>query len=1016
MLTSSPRQSIAGALFLSLFATLPLSATPLHEGCDLRQSLQVIESSRPLQPEHWQVSRNGDDLWLVDGQTLLRATADGQIRGRVHLSFEVRDSYSTADDGLIVLPESRHGRVWRLDANGRLLWRGESANQIIGEFSDGRIAVITPAHTVRIWAPNGAVLREISAEAFQLEDFYRGNIGPADELVLASLDPNRPNLPSTLLWLDGDGREKRQIPLDIASGPRPTLLADGRLWVVENRDGAGRQSLYDANGELLRQQDFSLDPYPVFRRLSATRWLLADEQRLQILDANGNQQEIPFRAEGIYESPPALVPFADGVAALRAAGDRRVLTAISASGLMRDLAEADPVPQRLGTTPNGGLLWVLEHADGVVQTRRFLASGLPGDPGLPPLQASRTVLPAAAVDGSDLRWLGGDDSRRLLGQSLVCHLRGDEGEQRYDCVDRSTAAPRHQTQLQRRHSATLLADDRLRIVALRGTGAYRLDILPDGSREEQELSGITQALDFRVDRSGRVVVLDRRPDNASGTGQLLIYAADQATPAVFTTPLSTLEFSRMLAPGSGEPLLLNLRVNGQERLLQVSDQGGLIAQAPLTSTARLIEAYRLSDGTQLVQLQYLTDMRQSLLHVDGDRVIWQQERPVFRLKTHLYGAQAILVSSDPNGVLLERLSAATGESLELGRFANGGRLDQLDPFSPVPAHQLDANGKFRILIDMADSAYGIRTEYCAKQLDPVAPTRIPVDQSGLSGVWYAPNNSGQGFFLDYFPQSRTLFMPWFTYNTGPESANTTSSPLRTQWYTLQGSVTADSPRAELTLFQNTVGNFMAGPATIAEPIGQAVLTAVDCNRAVLGYRFGSTGPESTIVLHRLAGGGAPCRLPDGRQQPGRDQRPPARGFDTRMSGAWRVPDLSGQGFMLSVDPPQGAQPGLLFGAWFTYRDASVRDDDQHAWFSIQAALNADGPNGRAQGVLYVAHGGFRDAGINDQVDRVGEFTIQFHDCQTATAHYRFDRHANAGPLAGQQGQIELQRLAPCAAP
>ena len=89
-----------------------------------------------------------------------------------------------------------------------------------------------------------------------------------------------------------------------------------------------------------------------------------------------------------------------------------------------------------------------------------------------------------------------------------------------------------------------------------------------------------------------------------------------------------------------------------------------------------------------------------------------------------------------------------------------------------------------------------------------SPAATPdLNQHGLTGSWYEPATSGQGFAVEVFPNQSPgngqVFVSWFTFDTVSGGAG------RQRWYTLQGDVGTGQPNAALTIYQNTGGNFNA---------------------------------------------------------------------------------------------------------------------------------------------------------------------------------------------------------------
>jgi len=114
--------------------------------------------------------------------------------------------------------------------------------------------------------------------------------------------------------------------------------------------------------------------------------------------------------------------------------------------------------------------------------------------------------------------------------------------------------------------------------------------------------------------------------------------------------------------------------------------------------------------------------------------------------------------------------------------------------------------------------------------------------AALSGGWFEPATSGQGFVLEVLPEVPAIIAGWFTFARENESGN--------RWFTLEGDYVDNV--GTLTIYQSTGGTFddPANVDTVA--VGSALLTFFDCTSAELEYQF-EDGLSGTIPLQRLVG-------------------------------------------------------------------------------------------------------------------------------------------------------------------
>jgi hypothetical protein len=271
-------------------------------------------------------------------------------------------------------------------------------------------------------------------------------------------------------------------------------------------------------------------------------------------------------------------------------------------------------------------------------------------------------------------------------------------------------------------------------------------------------------------------------------------------------------------------------------------------------------------------------------------------------------------------------------------------------------------------------------------------TGFDPNQHGLTGSWYEPATSGQGFALEIYPsvppRTGLAFGSWFTFDA------IAGGPERQRWYTLQGSVVTGQPSAFLTIYRNTGGNFNAPPATGVEAVGTATLSFNACSSGQLTYNFtDGTGRAGTIPLTRL--------LPNVTCSA---KAPSATNADFALSGSWYAgAATSGQGFMAEVAPSIGA----FVLSWFTYApNGAASGAAGQRWYTAQGAFT---PGLRTIAVtIYETTSGTFDASpsAGQGTVAVGTGTMRFLSCTAATFSYNF----TGGSSIGRSATIPLSRV------
>ena len=129
----------------------------------------------------------------------------------------------------------------------------------------------------------------------------------------------------------------------------------------------------------------------------------------------------------------------------------------------------------------------------------------------------------------------------------------------------------------------------------------------------------------------------------------------------------------------------------------------------------------------------------------------------------------------------------------------------------------------------------------------------------LSGNWYDPATSGQGFVFEVNPLAPVVFFAWYTYSPTGQMAGAAGQ----RWFTGQGSFTPGARMIPLTLAETTGGVFdQPTPATQATvAVGTATVTFMSCTSAQLQFNFtggSNTGHAGTIALSRVGPVPAGC--------------------------------------------------------------------------------------------------------------------------------------------------------------
>ena len=428
----------------------------------------------------------------------------------------------------------------------------------------------------------------------------------------------------------------------------------------------------------------------------------------------------------------------------------------------------------------------------------------------------------------------------------------------------------------------------------------------------------------------------------------------------------------------------------------------------------------LIDGTYIYLIPETGGPERILaLAIHDGHTAWEQEVGLFnssyKAKLHASAnANELLLSIGYSlGTQLTRLETATGAILEQRMLGcNSANCIQV-------AGTVDRSGEFRTIVHAHDPTQaGVAV---GRSLASIRP-EIALDQIGLSGAWYTPAITGQGLFLEYFPQNKLLFAPWFTYSHGNSETSggspSSNSVSNLRWYTVSGTVEAGATSARLEIRRNIGGKFATAPITTSSVVGSAILRATDCNHASLTFTFNTSEafPKAGVLpLDRLTGGSAPCQLSNGQTLPGRDARSARNGFDGRQSGSWYQPTTAGQGLMMTVQPATASAPGFFFGGWFTYDAGTPNDPTTQHWLTLSGEISVNAQSGVVPVTIYRTLGGQLAAVPTQNNTILGRGTVTFSGCSAAVLRFQFDDALIVGAFKARAGAINLSRLGACPA-
>ena len=249
--------------------------------------------------------------------------------------------------------------------------------------------------------------------------------------------------------------------------------------------------------------------------------------------------------------------------------------------------------------------------------------------------------------------------------------------------------------------------------------------------------------------------------------------------------------------------------------------------------------------------------------------------------------------------------------------------------------------------------------------------------AGHSGAWFNPDTSGQGQLIDVEPDSKFLFLSWFTF-TDAASAN----PNEQHWFTAQGNYSGNT--ADLVVSETLGGRFDDPQAVSTDPVGAASLSFTDCGLGEMNYTIDSWDLDGSFPLYRaIPGTENVCEERAGITTESLD---PNNGWD----GAWYDAETPGQGFLIDAHPNAEGED-FIFVAWFTYGEDSASGQ---RWLTAQGPLTGS----TADLIVYETEGGSFDDPKVSETNAVGSMTIDFTDCSNALLTYSITDEALTGTI------------------
>jgi hypothetical protein len=304
--------------------------------------------------------------------------------------------------------------------------------------------------------------------------------------------------------------------------------------------------------------------------------------------------------------------------------------------------------------------------------------------------------------------------------------------------------------------------------------------------------------------------------------------------------------------------------------------------------------------------------------------------------------------------------------------------------------------------------------------------QIPIT-TGLNDAWYNPVTDGQGFFINVFPDTRLMFLSWFTYDVErpPSDVAAELGDPGHRWLTAQGNYERGVATLNVTLTRGGTFDSPTPPVSNDAEYGTMTVSFSDCNNGVIEYELPEIDDKGTIPITRVNADnvaaceeqiGAPGETGAGLQAVQRLESGNLIGkqsvlqsemetgasssfeYNRFLNDAWFNPETDGQGFFFNVFP----HIGVTFLGWFTYEverppagTPFMLGEPGHRWLTAQGGFEGD----TAELTVYETIGGeFNQTSPVPVNTPIGTVTATFENCNSGVVDYNLASIERSGSI------------------
>lgn len=182
-----------------------------------------------------------------------------------------------------------------------------------------------------------------------------------------------------------------------------------------------------------------------------------------------------------------------------------------------------------------------------------------------------------------------------------------------------------------------------------------------------------------------------------------------------------------------------------------------------------------------------------------------------------------------------------------------GSTNNIEKEVSLPVELADGDYFIGAIIDLDDSDLSNNTSVDAAA---IFAFNNFVMNAGLNDAWFDRETSGQGFFINVFPDLEIIVLAWFTYDTElpPEDATSNLGDPGHRWMTASAQYNGNQAVLNIQLTSNGIFDTPTEVQRTDPPgsDGTLTLTFDTCNSGTVEYDITSINAQGTVPIERVA--------------------------------------------------------------------------------------------------------------------------------------------------------------------